>query len=139
MHVKTHKTNKVLKSFTKHGIHPLFSVNLPIKHKKKLMNTHFEIVDLNQENIISGNIAEKSNLIVGIQKLHDNSNSSAESKFSDFPELIKTSGTLPGQHNIVIDPDAIAVIHAPSRRPSSLKLRIIEKLKEMEQNAYITK
>ncbi|XP_062596233.1 uncharacterized protein K02A2.6-like [Saccostrea cucullata] len=59
--------------------------------------------------------------------------------FKDFPELIKTSGTLPGEHNIEIDPDAEEVIHAPRRQPASLKPKIIDKLKEMEQNDYITK
>lgn len=56
-----------------------------------------------------------------------------------FPELIKTSGTLPGEHNIVIDPEAVGVIHAPRRQPAALKPLIIGKLKEMEQNGYITK
>nr|XP_022311305.1 uncharacterized protein K02A2.6-like [Crassostrea virginica] len=138
-HAQTQKSTKVLKSYTNHRIRPLCSVNLPIKHKGKVVNTQFEIVELEQENIISGDVAETLNLIERIQKLDNSSDTQPESKFKDFPELIRTSGTLPGEHNIEIDPDAVGVIHEPRRQPASLKPRIIRKLKEMEQNGYITK
>ncbi|XP_062601691.1 uncharacterized protein K02A2.6-like [Saccostrea cucullata] len=105
---QTRKSTKVLKSYTNHRTRPLYSVDLPIKHKGK-------------------------------QKLDTRIDNQPESKFKDFPELIKTSGTLPGEHNNEIDPDAEGVIHASRRQPASLKPRIIEKLKEMEQNGYITK
>jgi hypothetical protein len=136
---QTQRSTKILKSYTNHKIRPLYSVNLPVKHKGRLVNTKFEIIDLDQENIISGDVAEKLKLIERIQKLDNVTEMQPESKFKDFPELIKTSGTLPGEHNIEIDPNAEGVIHAPLRQPASLKPRIIDKLKEMEQNGYITK
>lgn len=117
----------------------MYSVNLPIEHKGRRVNVQLEIVELEQENIISGDVAEELNLIERILKLDDRVDNPPESKFKDFPKLIKTSGTLPGEHNIVIDPDAEGVIHAPRRQPAALKPLIIGQLKEIEQNGYITK
>ena len=59
-------------------------------------------------------------------------------QFSDFPDLIRTTGTLPGEHSIKINPNAKGVIHPVRRQPASLKPRIIEKLREMESDGYIT-
>ncbi|XP_065933948.1 uncharacterized protein [Magallana gigas] len=56
---------------------------------------------------------------------------------SDFPDLIRTTGTLPGEHRIKIDEHAKGVIHPVRRQPASLKPRIIEKLREMESDGYI--
>ena len=59
-HAQTQKSKKILKSYTNHRIRPLYSVKLPIKHEEEVVNTQFEIVGLGQENIISGDVAEKA-------------------------------------------------------------------------------
>lgn len=107
---QTCKSTKGHKSYTNHRIHPLHSVNLPIEHNRRRVNVQFEIVKIKQENIISGDIAEELNLSERILKLYDRVDNPPQSNFKDFPKLIKTSGTLLGEHNIVIDPDADGVI-----------------------------
>ena len=82
-----------------------------------MWNTQFEIVGLEQENI-SGDVAEKLNLMEMIQKLDYSSDTQPESKFKDFRDLIRTSSTLPGEHNIEINPNAMRLIHAPRRQPA---------------------
>ena len=97
----------------------------------------FEVLNLQQENIICGDAAEKLGLI------HRVSASTTEDdplrQLNDFPELVKTTGTLPGEYTIKLDPKAKGVVHPPCKQPVSLKPKIIEKLIEMEQNECITR
>ena len=51
----------------------------------------FKIVGLEQENIISGDVVEKLNVIEIIQKLDYSSDTQPESKFKDFHDLVRTS------------------------------------------------
>lgn len=57
----------------------------------------------------------------------------------DYPELTRTTGTLPGKYTIKIDPDAKGVVHPVRRQPAALKKKIIKKLHEMVKDGYITK
>ena len=68
---------------------------------------------MDQENIISGDVVKKLKVIERIQKLDNAAEMQPESKFKYLSERIKTSDTLPGEHNIEIDPNAEGVIHAP--------------------------
>lgn len=92
---QTLKSTKGLKSYTIYRICPLYSVNIPIKHRGRLVNAQFEIMELEQENIISGDVADKLHLIERTQNLDDKSDNHPKFKFKDFPELTRTSGTLP--------------------------------------------
>ena len=128
---------KILKSYSNHAIKSEGSVTLPVKHTSMTLPIVFEVVNLQQENIICGDAAEKLGLI------HRVSASTAEDdplrQLDDFPELVKTTGTLPGKYTIKLDPKAKGVVHPPRKQPVSLKPKIIEKLIEMEQNEYITR
>ena len=57
----------------------------------------------------------------------------------DFPELTRTTGTLPGKYSIKIDPDAKGVVHPVRRQPVALKTKIVEKLNEMVKDGHIVK
>ncbi|KAL2085061.1 hypothetical protein ACEWY4_020579 [Coilia grayii] len=57
----------------------------------------------------------------------------------DFPELSRTTGTLPGKYTIKLEPNARGVVHPVRRQPAALREKIIEKLHEMENDGYITK
>lgn len=59
----TRWSTRCLESHTNHSIHPLYSVNLSIEHEGRRVNVQFGIVELEQENIISGDEAEELNLI----------------------------------------------------------------------------
>ena len=50
---------------------------------------------------------------------------------------MKTTDTLPGKY-IKLDDDAKGVIYPPRKVAASMKPRVIEKLREMEENGYIT-
>jgi hypothetical protein len=133
---KLSASQRTLRSFSNHKIKPVGTVSLPVSYKDKQTSVQFEIVDLKQENIISGDIAEKIGLI---QRKHNIKEMSAQEELQrDFPELIKTTGTLPGEYSITIDENAKGVIHPARRLAAAIKPRAIEKLREMESNKYIT-
>ena len=91
----------------------------------------FKIVDLCQENILCGDTAEKLKLLQRIHKIDE------EELARDYPALVKT-GTLPGEYSITLTENATGVIHPPRRIAASLKPRVIEKLRQMEEDEYIT-
>ncbi len=52
---------------------------------------------------------------------------------------MKTWGTLPITVSLKIDKTVTPTVHGPHRQPRALIPRIVEKLKEMEDNGHITK
>jgi hypothetical protein len=60
---KLQNSNKTLKSFSNHKIKPIGSVTLPVVYRDQKTNVHFEVVDLDQENGISGDTAVTLGLI----------------------------------------------------------------------------
>ena len=133
--VRLLRSSKTLKSYSNHQIKPMGTIFVPVQHDKNEVSVRFEIVNLRQENIINGDIAEQLGLLQRINSLEDQSK---EELARDFPELVKTTGTLPGSYTIKVDENAEGVIHPPRRVAASLKPRVIEKLREMEENEYIT-
>lgn len=106
-----------------------------MKYKAKETEVKFEVVDLVQENIINGDIAEKLGLLQRISSVKENS---AQAELSrDFPELVKTTGTLPREYSIKIEENAQGVVHPVRRLAAAMKPRAIEKLHEMEDFGYI--
>ncbi|XP_067656436.1 uncharacterized protein [Haliotis asinina] len=131
------KSSRVLRSYSNHKIYPEGAVQLPVKYEGKTIPITFLIIDIDQENVISGDTSEKLGLIARVNLTSDSSESVKQ--FVDFPELVKTTGTLPGEYCIKLDPDARGVVHPPRRQPAALKPKIVEKLHEMEENGYIVK
>ncbi|XP_062574567.1 uncharacterized protein LOC134236415 [Saccostrea cucullata] len=138
LHGNKQKSHKILRSFTNHTIRPEFCVDLPLASRvgDAQISTKFEIVNVPQENVITGSTAEKLGIITRLDTAA--CNSVQLEQFSDFPDLIRTTGTLPGEHTIKIDPNAKGVIHPVRRQPASLKPQIIDKLREMEADGFIT-
>ncbi|XP_021374310.1 uncharacterized protein K02A2.6-like [Mizuhopecten yessoensis] len=144
-HIKD--SHRTLKSFSNHRIKPVGSVILPVKYCSRKDEINFEIVDIDQENIISGD----STVLLGLLQVPpDNSLSTdpvlvlsstpAEDELTrDFPDLVKTTGTLPGEYSLSIDKSAEGVIHPVRKLPAAIKPKAIEKLREMEGNGYITR
>ena len=110
-------------------------MTLPVSHEQKQYNVKFEIVDLDQENIIRGNIADNFGLLKRVSTVVEQE--SYEEPSRDYPDLVKTTGTLPGEYTIKIEKNAQGVVHPARRLPAALKDKAIEKLKEMEENEYI--
>lgn len=137
LHGNEQKSQKILRSFTNHKICPEFCVDLPLTSHigDTPITTKFEVVNVSQENIITGSTAEKLNLIMRVDTVECDSVQLGQ--FSDFPDLIRTTGTLPGEYSIKINEDAKGVIHSVRRQLASLKPQIIEKLREMALDGYI--
>jgi len=100
-------------------------------------------VDILQENILSGDIAVELGLVQRISSLASEPqleiSDSDHDLFREYPDLVKTTGTLPGEHSIKIDETVKPVVHAVRKLPAAIKTRTIEKLQEMENDGYITR
>ncbi|XP_052762296.1 uncharacterized protein K02A2.6-like [Mya arenaria] len=134
------RSARTLKSFTNHINKPVGTADMQVRHKGARHQIQFEVVDINNENIQSGNTAEQIGLIqrtLGIQETQVPQPD--HELFREFPELVKTTGTLPGENSIEIDESISGVVHPVRKLPAAIKPKAIEALREMEQNEYITR
>ena len=130
-----------LYSYSNHKINSLGVATIPIRYNSIDLETDFEIVDLEQDNIISGDLAEQLGLIQRVSKVNTRVETQTQlpHEFQDFPDLANVTGTLPGTYTIKIDPSAKGVVHPTRRQPVMLRDKVIEKLKEMENDGFITR
>jgi hypothetical protein len=134
------QSNKILRGYTNHFHKPIAMVDLPVEYRGNSVTATFQIVDLDQENVISGKVAEALGLIMRIAPIVNSSaDESVPPGLENFPEVTRTTGTMPGIYSIKIDPNAKGVVHATRRQPAALKQKTISKLKEMEADGHITK
>ena len=63
------RSSTVLRSYSNHKLKPVAAVDLLIKHKECETSAEFEIVNIAQENVLSGDTAEALGLIVRHCKL----------------------------------------------------------------------
>ena len=97
----------------------------------------YEIIDIAQENVISGDTAEKLNLLRRINKLTDAAIGEL-TDLEDIPDLANCTGTLLGTYSTKVNPSVEGVIHPPRCQPATLKRKIELQLKELESDAFIT-
>ena len=133
------KSSKVLYSYSNHRIRPAGVADLAVKYNGVETKAEFEIVDLQQESVISGNQAEQLRLIRRINDVLSQTAAQLPPEFCDFPELGRVTVTLPGTYTIKIDPFVKGVVHPVRRQPAALRQKIVEKLREMEVNHQIIK
>lgn len=143
------RSHRVLQSYSNHKLKPVAAVDLRIKYKSATVIAEFEIVDISQENVLSGEMAEALGLVIRLDALQPTNLENKEKCSSgametqkvpagldDYPELAHTTGTLPGKYMIKIDPNAKGVVHPVRHQPSALRKKIIEKLQEMVKMGY---
>ena len=85
--------------------------------KGKTTNASFEVINLEQENVISGGTSEALGLIFKLDKLslvQPPVNGPQQLVVSEFPEVGKTIGTLPGTYRIKLVEGSQGVVHAPA-------------------------
>lgn len=133
-HCPLRATSKVLRTYSNHHIHPVGTANIELQHRATTVTEEFQVVNLVQENVISGAVAESLGLLNRISSLSDSKKLQEE-----FPDVTETTGTLPGKYSIRLKDGAVGVIHPPRRQPAALKQKIIDKLQEMEASGHITK
>ena len=133
---------KVLKTYSNRIIHPVGTVTLHLSDKGKTTKTSFEVIDLDQENVISGATSEALGLIIKLDKLslvQPPVDGSQQAAVSEFPEVGKTTGTLPGTYQTKPVEGSQGVVHPPHNQPAALKEKIVDQLKEMVSEGHITK
>ena len=123
-------TDKGFQSYTKHPIDVEGFVVLPTKYKDKCIDVKYYVVHIDQRPLLAGDPSEQLGLIQRVQKIDE---------LDVYPELKKTTGTLPGKYSLKIDPTVSPVVHGPRRQPKALLMQIKDKLREMEENGYITR
>lgn len=112
---------------------------LSLEHNNNLATTTFQIVDIEEENLISGNAAEAPQLIsrpASVDTLSAAEGDQVPKVVHEFPYLTQTTGTLPGTYTIKLEPNTKGVVHATHRLLVALKERAINKLHEMEASGY---
>ncbi|CAC5361565.1 unnamed protein product [Mytilus coruscus] len=133
-------SRKILKSYTGHKIQQIGKIRLPVIFKDLEIYETFEIVDMEQDNVISGDLAKSLNLVKRIDTIDTIEEIAKPNELShDFPELVKTTGTLPGEYRLTIAENQKGVVHAPRQIPAAFKEKAIAELRNMEENGYITK
>ena len=136
------RSTKLLRTYSNHQIKPIAVAELSLEHNSNIATTTFQIVDIDQENVLSGNTAEALQLISRLASIGTPPAAEGDQVpegLHEFPDLTQTTGTLPGTYTIKLEPNAKGVVHAARRLPVALKERAINKLHEMEANGYIVK
>lgn len=94
-------SHRTLRSYSNHKVKQVGTVNLPVNYKDKQTSSQFKIINLTQENIIRGDVAESIGLVQRIDAVRELS--AHDELLHDFPELVKNMGTLLGEYTIKID------------------------------------
>ena len=132
----------MLRTYSNHQIKPVAVAEFSLEYNSNLATTTFEIVDNDQENVLSGDTAEALQLILRLASIDTPPTAEGDQVpegLHEFPDLTQTTGTLPGTYTIKLEPNAKGVVHAARRLPVALKEKAINKLQEMEANGYIVK
>ena len=117
-------------------MNPLGTITLPVT-KNKTVKSQFEVLDIDQSNILSGGTAAELGLIVRLHALKQD-NDTIPQGLGDFPEMTQTTGTLPGKYTIKVDATAQEVVHPVRHQPAPLRQQVVDKLHEMEKKEVIT-
>lgn len=121
------KTDCKLKSYTNHPLQVMGKVTVPTEYKGNTISVEYQVVNVHQQPLLSGDICSQLGMIERINII------------DKYPELAKTTGTLPGTYSLKIDPSVPPVVHGPRRQPRALLDKIVAKLKEMERDGHITR
>ena len=114
------RSRKLLRTYSNHQIKPVAVAELSLEHNSNLATTAFQIVDFNQENLLSGNTAEALQLISTLASI-DTPPPPREIK---FPKDFTSSQTLlkqpvhclePTQSNWNLMPKVWSMLPAASR------------------------
>lgn len=109
-----------LRCYSNHELKPVAAVDLTVKHKNRDTTAEFEIARL--DSLQEAAEAKKRGPVKDSAPPE-----TVPEGLSDFPELVRTTGMLPGKYTIKIEP------------PAALKEKIVQKLQEMAEDGYITK
>ena len=89
-----------------------------------------------QKPVLSGKVCQAFNLVQLVHKIHVDAN--LKELRDKHQDLQNASGAMPETYFIKFDPTATSVVHGPRRQPASL-LKIVAKLKEIENEGHLAK
>jgi len=131
------RSTKLLRTYSNHHIKPVAVTELSLEHNSNLGTTTFETVDIDQENVLSGDTAEALQLISRLASIDTPPTTEGDqvpSGLHEFPG--NTPGTLPGTYTIKLEPNTKGVVHAARRLLVALKEKAINKLQEMVATGF---
>lgn len=102
---------------------------LPWLHKNKVYELKFVIADMNCSSVLGRKSCEAMGLVKRLSAI----------EMSNYDDLFKGLGCLPGKYHIVIDKNVPPVICASRKIPHGLRDRLASELKTMEQLGVIRK
>ena len=122
-------TTHSLETYSGHKLPIKGTITVQLSHKDRECDAKFYVVEASDKPpLLSGDVCQKLGLIERVYNLQ-----------TDFPQLKKLTGTLPGTYTIKVDPAIQPVVHPPRRLPQALHEKVTQKLNEMEQLQQITK
>ena len=136
IHGNEQDSQKILRSFTNHTFRPEFCVDLPLASKigNTPITTQYECFT-GKHNNWSYNWKTWSHYAnIGTVEC----DTMQFEQFCFFSDLIRTTGTLPGENSIKINPKAIGVISLSVSSASIVEAANHWNAKRMESNGYIT-
>ena len=98
-------TTSRFKSYTHHPIKTEGTVARPTVYTGVYRVVKYYIVHVDQSPLLSGNASEELGIIMRINTV--------KSGIDNYPQLQKTTATLPGTYTLQIDPTMPPVVHAP--------------------------
>ena len=116
-----------LKSYSDHQLKVAGQVILSTKHKDSVVDIEYQVVHAGKTPLLSGEASVQLGLI---ERVH---------LVDKYPEVEKTTGTLPGTYKLRIDSSVTPVVHGPRRQPRALVDKIKTRLKEMEEEGHIVR
>ena len=106
---------------------------LAVKHEMKKHNIAFFIVPGSTQPLLGRAAHEK------LELANSNVSSEYETLLTEFSDVFKGLGNLPGEHKIVIDESVTPVAHACRKVPFKLHDKLKEELDRMEKLKVIAK
>jgi hypothetical protein len=132
-------TNIKLSAYNGTSLKVQGTIRLQCSYDGKKSYLDFYIVDSPSSPILGLDTCMSMNLIKfvsGIEHKHFYTKDTVVSKYSD---VFTGLGTLPGESDICIKPNAVPVIHPPRRVPVAIKDRLKRELNRMVKDGVITK
>ena len=131
-------TDAKLTSYSGDRIRVHGKVTLTCRYKNATVNTTFYVVNNNAPPLLSLQTSVDLGLIALTYAIEQNQPITKECVMSEYSDLFKGIGTLPGKSKLYLRDNAVPVIAAPRRVPEALKSRLKQELDQMVKHEIIT-
>ena len=117
-------------------LHPCGKATIPCQYKNKQYAIEFEVIDQNIPSILGLRTCAEMNLIQRIEAI----DTQIPESFSKYRDVFEGLGCITNViYHIELNPGSKPVVHPPRRVPVTLRPKVLEELKRMEQLDVIEK